>query len=113
MTTMPKKTSISETLRGVGEITMAGDGGQAMANAAETWLAATTECHREMMGFMSMRLDKGAQTFREVLDCKSAAEISAVQSRWMEETLRDYNAEMTRLMAIYAKSADGATGQKK
>ena len=113
MTTMPKKTSISETLRGVGEIAMPSGNGQALANAAETWLAATAESHREMMGFMSMRLDKSAQTLRAVLDCKNVAEVSAVQSRWMEETLRDYNAEMAKLMAIYTNSANGSAANKK
>ncbi|WP_201835498.1 phasin family protein [Microvirga zambiensis] len=113
MTTMPKRSSVSDTLRSMSGSALAGDNSRALANAAETWLSATAECHREMMGFMSMRLDKSAQTLRDVLDCKSPADISAVQSRWMEETLRDYNAEMAKLMAIYTSSANGAAGQKK
>lgn len=31
----------------------------------------------------------------------------AIQSRWIEATLRDYNAEMTKLMTIYTKSVNG------
>jgi hypothetical protein len=40
-----------------------------------------------------------------MLDCKNLTDATAIQSRWAEETLRDYNAEMTKLMTIYARSA--------
>ena len=60
-----------------------------------------------MMGFMSMRLEKDGETAREMLGCRNLADATAVQSRWLEETLRDYNSEMTKLMTLYTRSVNG------
>ena len=111
MTTMPKTSRLSDTLRGTGTAFPDG-GGRALANAAETWFAASTECQREMMSFVSMRLEKDAEATREVMGCKDLADMAAIQSRWMEETLRDYNAEMGKLMTICTKSVNGGAGPK-
>ncbi|MBB4042065.1 cobyric acid synthase [Microvirga flocculans] len=46
------------------------------------------------------------------MGCKNIADIAAIQSRWMEETLRDYNAEMGKLMTICTKSLNGGAGLK-
>jgi hypothetical protein len=42
------------------------------------------------------------------LGCRNLADATAIQSRWLEETVRDYNSEMTKLMGIYTKSANGS-----
>ena len=89
---------MSDTMRSAGEFALPRDTSQALAKAAETWFAASAECQREMMGFMSMRLEKDGETLPHV---------AAIQSRWIEETLRDYNSEMTKLMTICTKSANG------
>ena len=65
------------------------------------------ECQREMMSFMSMRLEKDSETTREILGCGSLADVTAIQSRWLEETVRDYNSEVTKLMGIYTESVKG------
>ena len=107
MTTMSKKSAVADTVRGVNELAFSSDSGRALTNAAETWFATATECHREMIGFVSMRLEKDSDTFREMLACKNLTDVTAIQSRWMEDTLRDYNSEMTKMMTIYTKSANG------
>lgn len=53
------------------------------------------------------RLEKDGEAIRRMLTCGNPAEITAIQSRWVEETLRDYAAEMTRMMEIFARSARG------
>jgi Phasin protein len=60
-----------------------------------------------MMSFVSMRLGKDAEATREMMACKNPADVAALQSRWVEETLRDYNAGMTKLMTICTKSVSG------
>ncbi len=106
MANMPKNSGTSNTLRsGVG-YAVSGDSGRALANAAETWFAAASECQREMMSFVSMRLEKDAETTREMMGCKNPADMTAIQSRWVEDTVRDYNAEMSKLMTILTKSVD-------
>ena len=44
---------------------------------------------------MSMRLEKDSEIAREILGCRNLADVAAIQSCWLEETLRDYNFEMT------------------
>lgn len=107
MATMSKSSGTSGTLRSGTGYAVSGDSGRAMANAAETWLAAAAECQREMMSFVSMRLEKDADTTREMMGCKNPADMTVIQSRWVEQTLRDYNTEMSKLMTILTKSGDG------
>jgi hypothetical protein len=60
-----------------------------------------------MMSFVSMRLEKDAETTREMMGCRNPADVTAIQSRWVEDTLRDYNAEMGKLMTILTRSVNG------
>ncbi|PVE20759.1 hypothetical protein DC522_30480 [Microvirga sp. KLBC 81] len=110
-TTTPKTSGLSDTLRSGTGIAFPG-GGQALSNAAEAWLVATTECQREMIGFVSMRLEKDAEITREMMACKNLADVAAIQSRWIEQTLRDYNSEMSKLMTICTKSVNGGVSPK-
>jgi hypothetical protein len=112
MTTLSKKSALSDTMRSAQEFALASGNNQAVSKAAEAWFAATTECQREMMGFISMRLEKDSETVREMMGCKNLADVTAMQSRWVEETLRDYNAEITKLMTICTKSVNGGAGPK-
>jgi hypothetical protein len=107
MATMPKSSGTSDTLRSGAGFALSGDSGRALANATETWFAAATECQREMMSFVSKRLEKDAETTREMIGCRNVADVTAIQSRWIEDTLRDYNSEMSKLMTICTKSANG------
>jgi Phasin protein len=107
MTTMSTKATLSDTMRSAREFALSRDNNQALVKATETWFAATAECQREMMSFMSMRIEKDGETAREVLGCRNLADATAIQSRWLEETVRDYNSEMTKLMTIYTKSVEG------
>lgn len=104
MTTMPKTSGVSETHRSINAFAVSPESSRALANAAETWFTAATECQREMTGFTSMRLEKDAETAREMLGCKNLADATAIQSRWIEETMRDYNSEMTKLMTLCTKA---------
>ena len=107
MASMPKSSGTSDTLRSGAAFVLSGDSGRALTDATETWLAAAAECQREMMSFVSMRLDKDARTTRDIMGCRNLADATAIQSRWIEETLRDYNSEMGKLMTICTKSVNG------
>jgi hypothetical protein len=112
MTTVSKKSTLSDTIRGAQEFVLSSGTNQAVAKSTEAWFAATTECQREMIGFVSMRLEKDGEAAREMMGCKNLADVAAIQSRWVEETLRDYNAEMTKLMNICTRSVNGGAGPK-
>jgi hypothetical protein len=112
MVTMSKSSGTSDTLRSGAGYAVSGDSGRALANATETWFAAAAECQREMMSFVSMRLQKDAEATREMMGCRNPADAAAIQSRWVEETLRDYNSEMGKLMTICTKSVNGGAAHK-
>ena len=112
MTTMPKTSELSARLRSGTRTGLPDGSGQALAIAAESWFAAVAECQREMIGFVSMRLEKDGATARDIMACKNPADITAIQSRWIEETLRDYNSEMNKLMTICTQSVNRGAGPK-
>jgi hypothetical protein len=112
MTTLSKRSALSDTMRSAQEFALSSGTSQALTKAAEAWLAAATECQREMMSFVSMRLQKDAEAAREMTACKNPADVVAIQSRWVEETLRDYNSEMGKLMTICTKSVNSGAGPK-
>jgi Phasin protein len=112
MTTLSKRSTLSDTMRSAQEFALSSGNNAALAKAAEAWFAAATECQREMMSFVSMRLQKDAEATREMMACKNPADVAAIQSRWVEETLRDYNSEMGKLMTICTKSVNSGAGPK-
>ena len=113
MPTMPKTQGLSETLRsGTGTALSDRGGGWALVIAAEAWIATTVECQRNLTDFVSMRLDKDGETFRAMTACKNPADVSAIQSRWMEEALRDYASEMSKLTTIYTRFGSGGAGPR-
>ena len=59
-----------------------------------------------------MRLEKDCEAARAVMACKNLSDMASIQSRWMDETLRDYHAEITKLMSICTKSANSSVGPK-
>ena len=111
MTTMAKSAGTPEALRSSSRIEVQ-EGSQALVTAAEAWLAATTECQREMIGFVSLRLEKDAEITREIMACKNLADVATIHARWMEETLRDYSSEMGKLTTICTRSINGGAGPK-
>jgi hypothetical protein len=112
MTTLSKRSTLSDTMRSAQEFALSSGNNPALAKATEAWFTAATERQREMIGFVSMRLEKDAETTREVVACKNLADVTAIQSRWVEETLRDYNSEMGKLMTICTRSVNGGASPK-
>ena len=83
---------------------LSGEAEQSLARATESWLAATVECQKELTAFVSMHLGKDGEALRAIIGCKNPADATMIQSRWVEETLRDYGTEMTKLMSLYSAS---------
>jgi len=106
---MSKNSGTSDTLRSGAGLALSDNSSRALANPTETWFAAATECQREMMSFVSMRLEKDAETTREMMGCRYVSDVAAIQSQWMEDTLRDYSSEISKLMTICTKSMNGGS----
>ena len=106
MTTMSKASAKSHTLSSAHDLAWPGDDG-ALANAAQTWFAATAECQREMLDFLCRRLQADGETFSETLSCRNLADVTTIQSRWVSEAIRDYRDEGVKLMEIYSQAVNG------
>jgi hypothetical protein len=62
------------------------------------------EGQREMLGFVTMRLDKDRETIRQFSTCKNVTDALALQSRWMQEMMSDYTAESLKMLSIYTRA---------
>ena len=72
-----------------------------LPNGAGAVLAANAGAAREMMSFVAMRLEKDGEAIREISHCQSWAEAMKLQSHWVQQTIRDYQSEMTKLASMY------------
>jgi hypothetical protein len=75
----------------------------AMLPGLETWCAAVVECQREMANFVAQRLAKDQETIREAMGSKDWAAITTIQARWLQQTMQDYTAEVSKILSIYTK----------
>jgi hypothetical protein len=83
----------------------AGPDTKALMTGVETWWSTMAECQQELGRFVADRLAKDGEAMRQALSCRDWSVALDIQARWLEETLRDYNAEMSKLAGLYAKSA--------
>jgi Phasin protein len=81
-----------------------GHSGQSMIQGAEALFATFAMSQREMLDFVSMRLEKDSEAIRELTSSHNWADALTVQSRWVQETIRDYTAEAAKLLALYTKT---------
>jgi hypothetical protein len=103
MTHASKRPAIPDAT-GITPFVLSGENAQSAARATEAWLSATVDCQNELTAFVSMRFGKDAEALRAIAGCKNPADATVIHSQWVEETLRDYGNEMTRLMSLYSES---------
>ena len=75
-----------------------------MNGAGELWQT-ISECQREMLEFLSHRLAKDSDALHRLGECKDLKDVSAIQSKWLQETLQDYTTETIKVMDIVTKHA--------
>jgi hypothetical protein len=80
-----------------------GDSGNAFMPGLGDWWAIVDQCQREMIDFVSQRLTKDGFAVRETLDSRNLKDALDVQCWWVQEALRDYNHEVSKVLAIIAK----------
>jgi hypothetical protein len=68
---------------------------------------AAAETQREIMNFVSKRLEKDSEAFRDFGQCATMADAMQVQFRWAQETIRDYGTEMSKLVEMWAPKHSG------
>jgi hypothetical protein len=85
--------------------------GQFMMPGTDTLFATFASKQREMLDFVTMRLEKDGELIRELGACQNWADALTVHSRWVQETLRDYTAEASKLFA-FSMSAEQQGGAR-
>jgi hypothetical protein len=75
-------------------------------------LTAMAESQRELIDFFKMRVEKDGDTVRKAIGCRNLTDAFEVQSRWAQEMIQDYSAEMTRMLSIYTGHAAEGTQDK-
>jgi hypothetical protein len=80
-----------------------GEFGQAMIPGTDTLFATFAHRQREMLDFIVMRLEKDGEVIRELTACRNWPDALTVQARWVQETIRDYTAEASKLLAFSTK----------
>ena len=103
--TSQKSAAMTDTVRGLMDQRAISESGRVMADGMRAWLATATECQREMVDFISNRLAKDSGTVREMIGCRNPADAMEIHLRWAQEMMRDYGAEMSRMLAIYTRHA--------
>jgi hypothetical protein len=78
----------------------------------ETWGMIMDECGREAFRFMAKRMEKDSEAFRQAAGCPSLQDLLVFHVQRSDEVVRDYSAELNRLMAICTKyGADASQPQ--
>ena len=82
------------------------DGLQQITQSLEAWWSVAGACQREILEFVSRRLEKDGITIRQVMTAKDWPGRLTVQSQWLEDTMRDYGEEATKVIAICGRLSD-------
>ena len=69
--------------------------------------------HREFMEFLAMRLEKDSDTMRAAARCDNWSEALQIQLQWAQEMIRDYGAEMSRLVALSGPNHAGRGDERR
>ena len=77
--------------------------GAPVLTGAPPWMSMISDYNGELFDFMARRFAKDARMMRELHDCENLNEVSDVHAKWLQETMRDYSDEATKLMALPLK----------
>ena len=109
MTVRARSTYTDPTNRAATDLT--GGAGLPMLPGAEALVATFAQGQREMLEFVTMRLEKDREVIEEARGCRTLPEAIALQSRWAQELMRDYAAETTKMLALFTVAAQTSAGQ--
>jgi hypothetical protein len=84
-----------------------GQAGEYLPQSGVVGAEAVVETQREIMSFVAQRLEKDSDAFRDFGQCTTMVDAVQVQVRWVQETMRDYGTEMTKLVAMWAPKHAG------
>ena len=104
MTAQPARSTYADNVTQFTRALTHNEPGQFMIPGTDTLFATFADRQREMLDFVAMRLAKDGEAIRELGSCRNWADALAMQSHWVQETIRDYTAEATKLLALYTNA---------
>ncbi len=75
---------------------------------SQNWMAAATECQREITSFMSERMTKNQAFLASAVAAHDVQQLVQLQAGWMQQTAQDYTNEIGKLTDIVKNGADEA-----
>src|SRR4051794_17875597 len=75
---------------------------------SQNWMAAATECQREIASFMSDRMSKNQAFLSSAAAVHDVQELVQLQAGWMQQAAQDYTNEIGKLTNIVKNGADEA-----
>jgi hypothetical protein len=85
-------------------------GSEVLFTGLNPWAAASSECQRELMDFVRMRLEKDRAAAQNVMTSRNPFDAISTQMQWVADMLRDYNQEFLKVAAIYTRLGSDQVG---
>jgi hypothetical protein len=79
-----------------------------MLPGMDTWWSTMAEGQREFMHFMTDRISKDGEAVQELISSRNWSEAMTVQTRWLQEMMRDYLDETRKMASLYSRQATEA-----
>ncbi|MBT8409216.1 MAG: phasin family protein, partial [Alphaproteobacteria bacterium] len=93
-----KSTATESALGPLAELQKAGLGNLMGMNAA--WLEHLSDMSAEVLSFVAERVKEDVKTQHEILHCKDVNEMQAIQSRFLQKAIDQYQAETGKLVEM-------------
>lgn len=72
------------------------------ARAARAYFNGATKINQEMINFVNARVKKDMETARAIVTCRNSSDLFNAQASFLEEALRDYADEASRMFHLAA-----------
>ena len=73
------------------------------ARAARAYFNGATKINQEMINFVNARVKKDMETARTIVTCRNSSDLFNAQAQFLEEALRDYADEASRMFHLAAE----------
>jgi hypothetical protein len=83
---------------------------EALFTGFNNWAAVSSECQRELMDFIQMRLEKDRAAAQNAMTSRNPFDTIGTQMQWVADMLNDYSQEFRKMAAIYTKLGPGRVG---
>lgn len=103
-----KASSSTQPLNAMTQLQEAGFGN--MMGMGTAWVEALSDMSAEVAGFVADRIKEDVKTQHKILHCKNTADLSQIQSQFMQKAMDQYKAETGKLVEMGTKAFGPKSG---